>query len=252
MTGQITGTPQVLQTLRWYTIWANNSGGSDTVTLGIEVIDIPPEVTYASTSLQATLGTPIAPVTAISIGGDVVTWSVQPPLPAGMVLDEATGTITGTPNMPHEARTHVISATNSGGTVTVLMTVEVVDVPPSVSVPSSINLTVNHPVPELAINLTGGASTTYSIQPALPLGLYLHPPMARSQARRRVRCPRLDSCSLRRIPVAPPRAGSSWPFGRSRVARTPWRRTSTHLLAKMTARASAWTRMGTGPSTRMR
>ena len=59
--------------------------------------------------------------------------------------------------------------------MTVLMTVEVVDVPPSVSVPSSINLTVNHPVPELAINLTGGASTTYSIQPALPLGLYLHP-----------------------------------------------------------------------------
>ena len=94
----ITGTPQVLQTLRWYTIWANNSGASDTVTLGIEVIDIPPEVTGFDVA-QATLGTPIAPVTAISIGGDVVTWSVQPPLPAGMVLDEATGTITGTLNM---------------------------------------------------------------------------------------------------------------------------------------------------------
>ena len=174
MTGQITGTPQVLQTLRWYTIWANNSGGSDTVTLASRSSTYLPRSPTVRRRSKPRWDT-VAPVTAISIGGDVVTWSVQPPLPAGMVLDEATGTITGTPNMLHEARTHVISATNSGGTVTVLMTVEVVDVPPSVSVPSSINLTVNHPVPELAINLTGGASTTYSIQPALPLGLYLHP-----------------------------------------------------------------------------
>ena len=130
------------------------------------------------------------------------------------------------------------------------MTVEVVDVPLSVSVPSSINLTVNHPVPELAINLTGGASTTYSSNPPC-CWVCTSTSNGTIKARRRVDVP--DSIRAhcdefrwhRRGRVHPGRSGGAG-------CTDPMATNSTHLLAKMTARASAWTRMGTGPSTRMR
>ena len=79
-------------------MYANNSGGSATTTIDILVNDAPPSgVTYGSGPFTYENGTPITPLTPNAGGGAVVSWSVSPALPTGLVLDTVTGEISGTP-----------------------------------------------------------------------------------------------------------------------------------------------------------
>ena len=77
-----------------YTVTATNTGGSATTTIDILVNDAPPSgVTYGSGPFTYENGTPITPLTPSAGGGAVVSWSVSPALPTGLVLDSVTGVI---------------------------------------------------------------------------------------------------------------------------------------------------------------
>ncbi len=59
----------------------------------------------------------IAPNTA-TVSGTNVTFSIQPPLPAGLLLDAATGSITGTPADAYPTTVHTVTASNANGLTT--------------------------------------------------------------------------------------------------------------------------------------
>lgn len=50
-------------------------------------------------------------------GGGAATYNIDPPLPGGMAIDPATGTISGTPTAEAPETVHTVSATNAAGSV---------------------------------------------------------------------------------------------------------------------------------------
>ena len=176
--GVISGTPGVSSAATDYTVTATNSGGSATVTVSITVNNdvAPSALSYATNPAVYTVGTAITDNVPSSTGGAVVTYSISPALPAGLSLDTASGVISGTPGVSSAATDYTVTATNSGGsaTVTVSITVNNDVAPSALSYPTnpavytkSLAITNNSP------SSTGGAVVSYSISPALPAGLGL-------------------------------------------------------------------------------
>lgn len=60
-----------------------------------------------------------------STGGAVTTYSISPALPAGLVLDTATGIISGTPTVLSSATNYTVTATNTGGSLAINLTISV-------------------------------------------------------------------------------------------------------------------------------
>jgi uncharacterized repeat protein (TIGR01451 family) len=90
-TGAISGTPTAVTSSASYTITATNTGGTDTASMTIVVNDVAPSISYGSTSITLTNGTAMTTETVTSTGGNVVSYSVSPSLPAGLALDTSTG-----------------------------------------------------------------------------------------------------------------------------------------------------------------
>lgn len=61
-------------------------------------------------------------------GGPVMTWSVNPPLPAGLTLDQTTGAIKGTPTTGAPLGTYTVTAANANGMTTADVKIRVNDV----------------------------------------------------------------------------------------------------------------------------
>ncbi len=177
-TGVITGTPTAVTATAVYTVTASNTGGSTTVGLTLTVNDIPPSgLTYSTNPATYVKGTAIAPNNPSNAGGVVTAYSVLPALPAGLSLSPTTGVITGTPTAVTATAVYTVTASNSGGSTTVGVTITVNDAAPA-GLTYSTNpatyvkgtaITANTP------SSTGGAITAYSVLPALPAGLVLSP-----------------------------------------------------------------------------
>ena len=175
-TGEISGTPTVVSPSTTYTVYANNSGGSATTTIDILVNDAPPSgVTYGSGPFTYENGTPITPLTPNAGGGAVVSWSVSPALPTGLVLDTVTGVISGTPTVISPSTVYTVTATNAGGSNSTTVTIEVNDVPPSLLAynPSAFTLSKDSPMSAVTPTNNGGDIETYTVSPALPSGLVI-------------------------------------------------------------------------------
>ena len=175
-TGEISGTPTAITSSASYTITASNTGGSDTATVTIVVNDVAPSsVTYSPNSFTLTKGTAMTAVTPSSSGGPVTSWSVSPSLPAGLSLDTSTGEISGTPTAITSSATYTITASNTGGSDTASVTIEVNDVAPSsVSYsPNSFTLTKGTAMTSVTPSTSGGPVTSWSVSPSLPAGLSL-------------------------------------------------------------------------------
>ena len=85
-----------------------------------------PTVTaYTAATSVYTKDAAVADNTPTASGGAVVSWSVSPPLPAGLSLSASTGVLTGTPTVLAPEATYVVTATNSGGTDTFTLTITV-------------------------------------------------------------------------------------------------------------------------------
>lgn len=138
-------------------------------------VTAPSNLTYAMSTLSATVGVPISPDTD-SVAGSNVSFSVSPALPAGLVLDSVTGTVSGTPTAADSSANYMITAANSAGSTTATLTIVVVLAKPSnlAYAESVVNDTLGTPMLPDTPTVTGTISS-FSINPALPSGLALDP-----------------------------------------------------------------------------
>ncbi len=178
--GTISGTPTAVSASTNYTITATNSSGLDTVTLTIVVNAAPvavPSISISTNAVTATVGTAIADITIISSGGAVASYGIDPNLPAGLLFDTSTGTISGTPTAVSASTNYTITATNSSGLDTVTLTIVVnaaAVAVPSISISTNaVTATVGNAIADITITSSGGAVASYGIAPTLPEGLTL-------------------------------------------------------------------------------
>ena len=96
--------------------------------INLKIVSKPPEFSLPSAFLRETELIQMTPFTPISTGGNVDSWSVDSvlgDLPEGLIFDNLTGTISGTPVSPLEKTTFSITATNSGGSVTQIFLIKI-------------------------------------------------------------------------------------------------------------------------------
>jgi YVTN family beta-propeller protein len=133
-TGIISGTPTAATATVQYTVTATNSAGSTTANLTITVnaSDLSPAgLAYSAPAPVYAIGLPIAPdIPSTSItGGAPTSFTVSPGLPAGLILNQATGVITGTPSSassstaPPTTASYTVTASNSAGNTTEPVTI---------------------------------------------------------------------------------------------------------------------------------
>jgi gliding motility-associated-like protein len=177
LTGVISGIPTVASTQRTYNVTASNAGGSTTATLAITVNNPPaPSGLSYTTPNTFLLGRAITNLTPTVSGGQVASYSITPSLPAGLSLNAATGVISGTPTVVSTQRNYTITATNGGGTTSATISLGVISVtaPSGLTYSTPNNYTVGTAITNLTPTSTGGAATSYSIDPLLPAGLSLN------------------------------------------------------------------------------
>ncbi len=137
-TGSITGTPTEVAASTAYVVTATNTGGSAPATLTLTVKDVAPtNLTYTDSAPTYLQGSTITANTPTNGGGAVVSYSVSPTLPAGLVLGATTGSITGTPTTVTASASYVVTATNSGGDATATVTIRVNAAPSITTQPTS-------------------------------------------------------------------------------------------------------------------
>ncbi|WP_187148904.1 Ig domain-containing protein [Candidatus Korobacter versatilis] len=136
----------------------------------------PSNLTYAQSSLTATVGVAITALTP-SVTGTVTSYAVSPALPSGFALSASTGVISGTPTAATPQTTYTIAASNSAGSAntTIQITVNAPLAPPSnlvypqTSIVANVGLAIATDTPTVT-----GTVTSYSVSPSLPAGLALN------------------------------------------------------------------------------
>jgi hypothetical protein len=167
---KISGTPTAVSPATNYTITASNSGGSSSLVFNFTVKDLPPLITYTPSGNSFIRGQAITAWTPASTKGAVVSCSSFPSLPAGLTLSSSCQ-ITGTPTTTQGSTSYTITASNSGGTYSTGINIDVQEPAPNVSyVPNHRSLTVNQAATINATN-SGGAPTGCAPDVALPTGL---------------------------------------------------------------------------------
>jgi len=114
--GMISGTPSVASPAASYSITASNAFGSITTALTITVDpddSQSPTLAYSPSTVVYTVGKTITPLTASN--GVRGSYSVNPPLPAGLSLNSSSGTISGTPATVTSTETYRVTASTSAG-----------------------------------------------------------------------------------------------------------------------------------------
>ena len=133
-TGALSGTPTVLAPAAAYTVMGTGPGGSSQAVLSLAVVDVPPSISYGSGGYTFTTGQAISSLVPANTGGTVVSWSMVPILPAGLVFSAQDGTLSGTPTAISALATYVITATNSGGSSSVSPQITVHPPPPVITI----------------------------------------------------------------------------------------------------------------------
>lgn len=127
-TGVISGTPTAITPTDTYTITAV-AGNRSTTAANVQItVNVPPPTSliYPQSVVTINLGQAMTPDIP-SVTGAVMSYTVSPPLPAGLTLNRDTGVISGTPAVVAGVATYVLTASNSGGSTTAQVTITVVN-----------------------------------------------------------------------------------------------------------------------------
>ena len=170
-TGVITGTPGQVDSQKFYTVNASNPAGYSQSIIQIEVVDIPPSISYQSSSYIFPVDTSISTLTPTSNGGEITTWSISPQLTNGLQFNTLNGEIYGTATLSHQEEFYNITASNSQGQDTFEISITVVDGPIISLNNSEYTFVVNQQIMEILPENIGSDGAIWSISPSLPNGL---------------------------------------------------------------------------------
>ena len=179
----ITGTPAVASQSTSYVMTFTDAGGqtgSATFTLAVApgAAQLDSTLDIASRTLTQNLSTTaFKPVNGTG-GIGTLTYSINPALPAGLTLNTATGSISGTPSVSFAQNNFVITVTDSAG-ATSSKTFSLEILPPAlITVQAVASRTLTQSVAFTAftpVTASGGiAPLVFSINPALPTGMILN------------------------------------------------------------------------------
>ena len=136
----------------------------------------PSALQYAVDTAVYTQGTAITANSPTNSGGAVTSYSVTPPLPAGLLLSTSTGVVSGTPIPATPMTVYTVTGSNAGGSTTAALSITV-----NVAAPAGLAYTsgtafyiVGMPIPQNVPTSTGGAPSAYSVSPPLPAGLQIN------------------------------------------------------------------------------
>jgi len=121
--GVVYGTPMVNRSNSVYTIWANNSGGSNSTSFSLTVLEPVAIVNYTEAVVTLVNGVTYANIIPILDGGMVASWEIEPALPDGLEL--VNGLIVGLPESNLTATVFTVWANNTGGTASATFTLEI-------------------------------------------------------------------------------------------------------------------------------
>jgi len=169
--GLISGTPSAAGNAT-VTISAINSGGSGSAALFIEIAEAsplsPPEIISALT----TSGRVGSAFSYKILGSSSPTlYSLLGSLPQGLTFNATTGRINGTPTEPGDSIL-TIGASNSGGSTTQSLAIQILPLKPIISSTASVNGTIGS---AFSHQITANNNpTSYSVSGTLPAGLSLN------------------------------------------------------------------------------
>jgi len=173
-TGAITGVPsQSVNMARSITITAENDLGSQTVTMTIQVLEKPTQLSYPSEEYNIAVGETVS--LTPSFNGDLLTFSVtQGSLPSGLVLDAKTGVISGKATTSTAQQSITIGATNSVGSRSVTISIRVVISITAYRYSNTEYTLVNGKRYKLTPSITGEKPSFLIVNGTLPDGLILN------------------------------------------------------------------------------
>lgn len=172
-TGVITVSSNSIIVSTQYTVTASNAGGSTSKFVSIRVNDYAPtNLSYSSSTVTYVPNVAITSNTPTISGGAVTSWGISPSLPQGLSINYSTGVISGTPTTTTPATNYTVTATNTGGSATAVISIAV-----TVAAPSALSYSANSytfingsTISNLSPTVTGTV-TGFSISPSLPTGL---------------------------------------------------------------------------------
>eukprot|EP00928_Gymnodinium_smaydae_P000043 TRINITY_DN1001_c1_g2_i1.p1 TRINITY_DN1001_c1_g2~~TRINITY_DN1001_c1_g2_i1.p1 ORF type:complete len:1220 (+),score=312.57 TRINITY_DN1001_c1_g2_i1:100-3759(+) len=174
-TGEITGTPTEEKPAAAYRITAKNESGETTSTLEFGVKLLPPaDVRYPGIDDIYHYAEQVNLVPEVD--GGATMWEVAPEFPKLLTIDPKTGVISGKPMQTCEEASYVVTASNTAGGTSVVLTFKITAPPPEgLKYPADGNdLNVGRQV-ALEPEIASGICASFSVDPPLPKGLVLDP-----------------------------------------------------------------------------
>ncbi len=168
--GQINGIPTVNQVTTTYSIWGNNSAGSYSFDVMIDVSEETPNIVYQDPSKVATQYVRMDDLLPTSNGGEIDSWEISPDLPLGLFFNN--GSISGIPTVNQSEVSYTVWANNSEGSDSDVITIEIQEPPLGIVISQSeLILVENIPMDTVLLIYTGGLVDTWELEGTLPSGL---------------------------------------------------------------------------------
>lgn len=170
-TGDIGGTPTTPGG-GMYTITASNDSGSSSASIFINIADAAPTgLSYINDGQIINVGDAFATmVPSLSSTPSSVAYVITPQLPAGIVLN-SDGSISGTPTETKGITSHTVTAINSAGSTSLVISITINDPAAGLVYPASVTVQQGVPITPIPVtNYDGGTPAIFSCG-ACPAGI---------------------------------------------------------------------------------